>query len=427
MRERMIKVSVVIPVYNVEKYLPACLNSVLGQSMQELECICIDDASPDRCGEILDYYAERDERIHVLHLSENHMQGYGRNRGLEMAQGKYVYFLDSDDMITPNAMEELYLLAERDDLEGIFFDSQVLLESENLAHFAESYICIRQGDYPDQVMTGQELMEHFINNNEWMVYVQRQFWRRDYLLKNGIFFPERTEHEDELFSFKATLLATHVRYVRKEYFIRRYRPASVMTRASHPKDFAGYFRIFGQMVEFASEHRLSGKGIDQCVFYMFVNVINFLDVFDNEADPADWFSVEEQKDYRLFRAFLKNQRLIRSYDRILWSPLASYKTIWLYGAGRIARRVYSRMQECNIHVGGFFVTNPEENPECLFNLPVRPIGTVEGLPEREAVVVAMASTLHDGPVKILRDKNIPFFLYSNNVLTGPLGNSTEKE
>ena len=122
----MIKVSVVIPVYNVEKYLPACLDSVLSQSLREIEVICIDDASPDRSGEILDDYAARDARVRVLHLTENHMQGYGRNRGIEMAEGKYIYLLDSDDMITPDAMEKLCDLADRDVLDGIFFDSQVI-------------------------------------------------------------------------------------------------------------------------------------------------------------------------------------------------------------------------------------------------------------------------------------------------------------
>ena len=102
----MPRVSVVIPVYKVEKYLPACLDSVLSQSLQDIEVICIDDASPDRCPEMLDEYAGKDARVRVLHLPENHQQGYGRNRGTEMAKGKYVYFLDSDDMITPEAMEE---------------------------------------------------------------------------------------------------------------------------------------------------------------------------------------------------------------------------------------------------------------------------------------------------------------------------------
>ena len=155
----MVKVTVIIPVYNVEAYLPACLDSVLGQSLQELECICIDDASPDRCGEILDDYAAKDERVRVLHLPENHMQGYGRNRGLELARGEYVYFLDSDDMITPNALEELYLLAKRDALDGIFFDSQTIVESEDLAHYAASYLDVRRGDYPDEVMAGMDLLD----------------------------------------------------------------------------------------------------------------------------------------------------------------------------------------------------------------------------------------------------------------------------
>ena len=157
----MIKVSIIIPVYNVEKYLPACLDSVLGQSLQELECICIDDASPDHCGEILDKYAARDSRISVLHLSENRKQGYARNRGLEKAEGEYVYFLDSDDMVSPNAMEELYLLAKQDNLDGVFFDSKVLVESEDLARFAANYIKIREGNYPDEVMDGSVLLDLF--------------------------------------------------------------------------------------------------------------------------------------------------------------------------------------------------------------------------------------------------------------------------
>ena len=424
MSSGMKKVSVIIPVYNVEKYLPACLDSVLGQSLDELECICIDDASPDRCGEILDEYAARDERVRVLHLPENHMQGYGRNRGLEMAQGKYVYFLDSDDMISSNAMEELFQLAERDDLEGIYFDSQVLLDSEDLAHFAESYIGVRQGEYPDQVMTGRALMELFMENNEWMVYVQRQFWRRDYLLKNGIFFPEGIIHEDEFFSFQAAMLAQRVSYTRKEYFFRRYRSDSVMTRVPKTIDFVSDFKTFCQMVEFSNERKLSGKGVDQSIHSIFVCTVNRLDLFYSVADPEDWFTPEEQKNYQLFLAFLKNQRLLRGYDLILWAPLALYKTVWLYGAGHVAKRVYLRMQECGLPVGGFIVTSPEGNPEKLFDLPVRPIGTVERLSEDEAVVIAMASSMQDGPAEILREKGIPYFLFFNNLLTGPLGMET---
>ena len=103
----MSKVSVIIPVYKTEAYLPECLDSVLSQTLGDLEVICIDDCSPDRSGEILDAYARRDGRVQVIHLPENRRQGYGRNRGLERATGEYVYFLDSDDMIEPQALEAI--------------------------------------------------------------------------------------------------------------------------------------------------------------------------------------------------------------------------------------------------------------------------------------------------------------------------------
>ena len=83
----MCQVSVIIPVYGVEKWLPACLDSVLSQSLQQLEILAIDDASPDGCGRILDEYAAKDSRLRVFHLSENRQQGYGRNLGLKNAAG----------------------------------------------------------------------------------------------------------------------------------------------------------------------------------------------------------------------------------------------------------------------------------------------------------------------------------------------------
>ena len=124
-------VSVILPVYGVEEWLPACLESVLGQSLRELEVLAIDDASPDGCGSILDAFAERDSRLRVFHLPENRRQGYGRNLGLDQAGGKYVYFLDSDDLILPNALENLVRAAETDRLDGLFFDSEVIFEKEN--------------------------------------------------------------------------------------------------------------------------------------------------------------------------------------------------------------------------------------------------------------------------------------------------------
>lgn len=107
------KISVIIPVYNVEAYLPQCLDSLLGQTMTNWEALCVDDGSPDNSGGILDEYAARDSRIRVIH-QENGGVSIARNRGLDAAQGKYVVMVDPDDWVEPDFLETLHDTIERD-------------------------------------------------------------------------------------------------------------------------------------------------------------------------------------------------------------------------------------------------------------------------------------------------------------------------
>lgn len=101
------KISIIIPVYNVEDYLPKCLNSLMHQTYHNLEIILVDDGSPDKCGQICDWYARKDSRIHVIH-KQNEGVARARNDGLEYASGDYISFVDSDDWMARNAYEVLY-------------------------------------------------------------------------------------------------------------------------------------------------------------------------------------------------------------------------------------------------------------------------------------------------------------------------------
>lgn len=103
-----VMISVIIPVYNVEKYLPDCLNSVLVQSYKNLEIILVDDGSPDSCGEICENYAVKDNRIKVIH-KENGGLSDARNLGIDIAKGEYITFIDSDDLVTVTYIENLYI------------------------------------------------------------------------------------------------------------------------------------------------------------------------------------------------------------------------------------------------------------------------------------------------------------------------------
>ena len=115
-------VSIVIPIYNVEKYLDRCLTSVVNQTYQNLEIILIDDGSPDACPWMCDDWAKKDERIRVIH-KENGGLGRARNTGLEVASGAYIYFLDSDDYIVPELIEHALALAEKEAADVVVFGS----------------------------------------------------------------------------------------------------------------------------------------------------------------------------------------------------------------------------------------------------------------------------------------------------------------
>ena len=101
-------ISVIVPVYNVEQYLSQCLESIIGSTYRNLEIICINDASTDKSSEILEYFRSKDKRIKIISLEQNSGQSVARNRGLDVANGVYIAFVDSDDYVTPNCFSELF-------------------------------------------------------------------------------------------------------------------------------------------------------------------------------------------------------------------------------------------------------------------------------------------------------------------------------
>ena len=114
----MVKVSIIIPVYNVEKYIDKCVQSARNQTMQDIEIILVDDESPDGCPQICNDYAKNDSRIKVVH-KKNGGLGFARNSGLEVATGKYVTFLDSDDFVDLHTYEHLYGIATKNNLDAL--------------------------------------------------------------------------------------------------------------------------------------------------------------------------------------------------------------------------------------------------------------------------------------------------------------------
>ena len=387
----MTKVTVVIPVYKVEAYLADCLDSVLGQSLKEIEVICIDDASPDGCPQILDDYAARDPRISVIHLEENMGQGNGRNLGLARASGTYVYFLDSDDMITPDAMEQLYEKAESEELDGIFFDSQAVYDDPALKKRYASYPACRSGNYPKEAVPGLQLFEMMIEQGEWTCYVQRQFWRREFLIREGIDNPVRVEHEDEVFAFKAILAAGRVLYWDRDFFIRRYRADSVMTSPPAPKNFYGYFMDMCYMDRFAHERGISSPAIDRNLARLYEKLDRYWRDLSPEHDLESLFKPGEERNlYYFFRCSKMSWMHYGMLSDALLEAARAADELYIYGAGAIAGQIFRALAMRGFVIDAFLVTGREGNPGALNG---RPVLTLEEAAGRGIFADALAGSL----------------------------------
>lgn len=136
---KKIKMSLVIPVYNVEKYLGECLDSCLSQTLQEIEIICVNDSSPDNCAQILADYASKDSRLKIITHRQNKGLGGARNSGMSVAQGEYIWFIDSDDFIASYACELLYNTAMSHNVDVLQFGHPITFEDTEHGKILKNY------------------------------------------------------------------------------------------------------------------------------------------------------------------------------------------------------------------------------------------------------------------------------------------------
>lgn len=183
-------ISVVIPVYNVEKYLDRCVESVVSQSYQNLEIILVDDGSPDNCPRMCDEWAAKDARIRVIH-KKNAGLGMARNTGIEHASGKYICFFDSDDYVASDIIENAYELARNTDAEVTFFgmaavDAKGRVTSERIPSAEQTVYTgdeVRQIVLPDLIHDGsKEARIYNLSLSAWsclfdLALIRRTNWR----------------------------------------------------------------------------------------------------------------------------------------------------------------------------------------------------------------------------------------------------------
>lgn len=251
------KVSIVIPVYNVEEYLRECIDSVLRQTYSNLEIILVDDGSTDNSGTICEEYKKTDSRIKAIHR-ENGGLSAARNTGMEAATGEYIYFLDSDDYIVDVTIERLISTAQAEKADMVFFDGYVFYTDCEDDGSANKYR--RSRIYKTQ--HGRNLLAELLMNDEYRTAVPLSFMKRGYLRDNKICFYEGILHEDELFTFLVFNADGIVAHCHEELYARRIRPASIMTASSADKRYYSMLTVYFQLAEMYRDNKANGQAAD---------------------------------------------------------------------------------------------------------------------------------------------------------------------
>lgn len=243
-------ISIIVPVYNVEDYLPECIESIINQTYRNIEVILVDDGSRDKSGEICDYYAKEDIRIKVVH-KKNTGVADSRNIGLEVAMGDYLFFVDSDDVLVLDAIEQMLKLSHEYNADMVCADCLCIDEDGNVGPY-------KGKNNKLTVMNVQESMKH---------YAQKEWSPWNKLIKKCIHkdikFPNYKIHEDEAIKFKLLSRCNIVLDIDKKTYYYRQRKGSITASSNQIVDRMDMFYSRRENMKWLEKNHS-----DICVFFL---------------------------------------------------------------------------------------------------------------------------------------------------------------
>lgn len=208
--------SVIIPVYKVEKYLRQCIDSVINQTYKNLEIILVDDGSPDNCGKICDEYAEKDKRVKVIHQLNKGVSA-ARNLGTELAKGEYIAYVDSDDWLDIHMYEELFKVLNKYNLDMI---RCAAFESDGKS----KKVISPKKEYANKLFTNEEVLERYFDE-----FLCKVIWNTIYEAKivKGIMSPDGYRSEDNYVSGMYLYRSKRMIIIDKPLYYYRKNPESI--------------------------------------------------------------------------------------------------------------------------------------------------------------------------------------------------------
>lgn len=241
-------VTVVIPVYNTEPYVEQTLRSIMKQTLRQIEILVVDDGSTDGSPDILRRLAAEDARIR-LHTQPNRGLSEARNAGLDRARGRYIYFMDSDDLLDGDALELCHDTCERERLDLLFFDAESFGAPTADAPWLDYR---RAGCFADRTYSGAEVLTRMLDLGRYRASACLSFIRLDLLRSAGLRFYPGMLHEDELFTPQLYLSAARVGRIDRAFFKRRVRAGSIMGAPFSMRNMTGYLTAARELRRWAA-------------------------------------------------------------------------------------------------------------------------------------------------------------------------------
>ena len=243
----MIKVSVILPIYNVAPYLDEAFQSLLSQTLSDIEIIAVNDGSTDNCQEIINRYGAQDNRIIAIQ-QENQGLSMARNVALPYVKGKYIYMMDSDDVLScPEALQICYEYAERNQSDFIFFDGERFVDNVSHCHssITRTYLVDENKKYEGAFLLNLMLDTRKHNSVVWLLLINR-----NYLNRLKLKFYPGIIHEDELFTTILTLSSKNIYCLKRSFIKHRVRSSSIMGLQYTKRNLDCYLTVIDELFNF---------------------------------------------------------------------------------------------------------------------------------------------------------------------------------
>ena len=243
----MIKISIILPIYNVAPYLDDTFQSILNQSLKEIEIIAVNDGSTDNCEDIILKYKEQDSRIKYIY-QDNQGLATTRNIALQNANGNYIYMMDSDDVLSsPDALQKCYEYAQKNKADFIFFDGERVSEycDKCISEIRRTHLIEENKRYSGEYLLSLMLEHRKHNSVVWLLLINHA-----YLTRQDLIFHPGIIHEDELFTTILTLSSQNIFGLKQSLIKHRIRTTSIMGQKYTKRNLDCYLTVIDELFKF---------------------------------------------------------------------------------------------------------------------------------------------------------------------------------